>query len=67
MLENLFRHYRRWRDQQILLWKAVGMVLGWNAGRCQHVQVSGLVSVKWCNQGARDCLATTEVRRFLPE
>jgi len=32
--EHLFRHCRRWRDQQKALWKAVGKATGWKAVRC---------------------------------
>jgi len=65
--EHLFHHCSRWRDQQKALWKAVGMVTGWKAGRCRHVQVSELVSMEECDQAVVDFLAATEVGKFLPK
>ena len=47
--EHLFRHCSRWRVQQKALWKAVGKVTGWKAGRCRHVQVSELFSMEECD------------------
>jgi len=35
--EHLFRHCSRWKDQQEVLWKEVGKVTGWKAGRCRHM------------------------------
>jgi len=65
--EHLFRHYSRWRDQQNVLWKAVGKVKGWKAGRCRHVQVSELFSMEECDQAVVDFLAATEVGKFPPK
>ena len=48
--KHLFRHCSQWRDQQKMLWKAVGKVTGWKAGRCRHVQVSELLSMEECNE-----------------
>jgi hypothetical protein len=45
----------------------VGKVTDWNAGRCQHVQVSELFSIEECNQAMMDFLAATEVWKFSPK
>jgi len=47
--EHLFRHCSRWRHQQSALYKAIGKVKGWNAGRCGHVQVLEVSSLKQCD------------------
>jgi hypothetical protein len=65
--ELLFRHSRCWRDQQKALWKAVGKVRGWKAGRCRHVQISELISMEECDQAVVDFLAATEVGNFPPK
>jgi len=39
MREHVLLHRSGWRDQQIVLWKAVGKVTDWKPGRRQHVQV----------------------------
>jgi hypothetical protein len=65
--EHLFRHCSWWRDQQNVLWKAVGKVKGWKAGRCRHVQVSELFSMEECDQAVVDFLAATEVGKFPPK
>ena len=65
--EHLFRHCSRWRDQQKMLWKAVGKATGWKAGRCRHVQVSELFSRDECDQAVMDFLAATEVGKFPPK
>jgi len=62
--EDLFRHCSLWRDQQKVLWKAVGKVTGWKAGRCQHVQASELFSMEQCDQAVMNFLATTDVGKF---
>jgi hypothetical protein len=59
--EHLFRHCSWWRDQQKTLWKVLGKVTGWTAGRCRHVQVSELFSWDDCDQTVMDFLAATEV------
>jgi len=65
--EQLFLHRSQWRDQQNVLWKAVGKVKGWKAGRCLHVQVSELFSMDKCDQAVVDFLAATEVGKFPPK
>jgi len=65
--EHLFRHCRRWRDQQKVLWKAVRKVTGWKACRYRHVQVSELFSMEECDQAVVDFLAATEVGKFPPK
>ena len=65
--EHLFRHCSRWRDQQKALWKAVGKVTGWKAGRCRQMQVSELFSMEECDQAVVDFLASTEVGKFPPK
>jgi len=65
--EHLFCHCSRWRDQQKMLWKAVGKATGWKAGRCRHVQVSELFSRDECDQPVMDFLAATEVGKFPPK
>jgi hypothetical protein len=65
--EHLFRHCRRWRDQQKALWKAVRKVTGWTACRCRHVQVSELFSMEECDQAVVYFLAATEVGKFPPK
>jgi len=64
--DQLFRHCSRWRDLQQALWKAVGKVTGWKAGRCRHVQISELFSMEECNQAVMDLLTATEVGKFPP-
>jgi len=64
--EHLFRHCNRWKDQQRTLWKAVGKATGWRAGRCRHVQISEMFSMKKCDKAVLDFLATTEVGKFPP-
>ena len=49
------------------LWKAVGKVTGWKAGRCRHVQISELFSMEECDQAVVDFLAATEVGKFPPK
>jgi hypothetical protein len=66
-MEHLFRHCSQWRDPQKVLWKAVGKVKGWNAGRCRHVQISKLYSIEESDQAVVDFMAATEVGKFLPK
>ena len=47
-----------------MLWKAVGKVKGWKAGRCRHVQVSELFFMEQCDQAVVDFLAATQVVKF---
>jgi len=65
--EHHFPHCSLWRDQQKMLWKAVGKVTGWKAGRCRHVQISELLSRDECDQAVMDFLAATEVGKFPPK
>jgi hypothetical protein len=65
--EHLFRHCSRWRDQQKALWKVVGKVMGWKAGRCRHRQISELFSIEECDQAVMDFMAATEVGKFPPK
>jgi hypothetical protein len=67
MLEYLFPHSSRWREQQRTLWKKVGKATGWRAGRCRHVRVSELLSIKKCDQVVMDFLAATDVEKFPPK
>ena len=67
MWEHLFRHCSRWRDQQKVLWKAVGTVRGWKAGRCRHVQIAELFSMEECDQAVMDFLEATEIGKFPPK
>jgi len=67
MREHLFHHCSWWRDQQKVLWKAVGKVTGWKAGRCRHGQVSELFSMEEWDQAVVDFLAATEVGKFPPK
>jgi hypothetical protein len=62
MQEHLFCHCSWWKDQQSMLWKAVGKAKGWKAGRCRHVQVSELISMKECDQAVVDFLEAFEGR-----
>jgi hypothetical protein len=65
--EHLFRHCSRWKDQQKVLWTAVGNATGRKAGRCRDVQVSELFSMEQCDKVVMDFLATTEVGKFPPK
>jgi len=65
--EQLFRHYSWWRDQQKMLWKAVGKATGWKAGRCRHIQISELFSRDECDHAVMDVLAATEGGKFPPK
>jgi hypothetical protein len=62
--QHLFCHCSRWRDQQKTLRKRVGQATGWKAGRCQHVKISGLLTIEECDQAVMDFLAATEVGKF---
>jgi hypothetical protein len=42
----LFHHCRLWRKQYAVLQKTERKVMGWNAGRYRHVQVSELISME---------------------
>jgi hypothetical protein len=64
--EHVFRHCSRWRDQHNVLWKAVGKVTGWKAGRCRHAQISELFIMEECDQAVMDFLAATEVGKIPP-
>jgi hypothetical protein len=44
-----------------------GEATGWRAGRCQHVQVSELLSMEKCDKAVMDFLAATEVGKFPPK
>ena len=63
--EHLFRHCSRWNDQQNTLWKTVGQATGWNAGRCQHMQISELFTIEECDPAVTDILVACEVRMIL--
>ena len=53
--------------QQRELWKKVGMVTGWKAGRCRLAQVSELFAMQICDKAVMDFLAATDVRKFPPK
>jgi len=65
--EHLFLHCIRLRDQQQTVWKAVGKAMGWQAGRCRHVQISELFSMEECDQAVMDFLVDSEVGKFPPK
>jgi len=65
--EHLFNQCSWWREQQKALWKAVGKVTEWKAGRCRHVQVSEQFSIEGCDQAVVDFLAATAVGKFPPK
>jgi hypothetical protein len=65
--EDLFRHCSRLKDQQMTLWKTLGKATGWKAGRCRHVQISGLFSMEKCDQAVMDFLAATDMGKFPPK
>jgi len=65
--EQLFCHCSRWKDQQTELGKAVGMAMGWKAGRRRHVQISELFSMERCDQAVMDFLAATDIGKFPPK
>jgi len=67
MREHLVRCCSWWRDQQKMLWKAVGKATGWNAGRCRHVQISEMYSRDECNQAMMYLLGVTEEGKFGPK
>jgi len=52
--------------QQRELWKKVGMVTGWKAGRCRRAQVSELISMEICDKAVMDFLGATDVGKFPP-
>jgi len=64
---HLFRHCIRWRDQPKELWKTVGKVMRWKAGRCRHVQIAELFPIEEGNQAVLDFLAATEVGKSPPK
>jgi len=61
---HLFRHCKKWKNEQRELWKVVGQETGWKAGRCRHVQILELFSLEMCDQAVMDLLAATEVGKF---
>jgi len=65
--EHLSHHCSLWKDQQTEIWKAVRMATGWKAGRCRHVQIAELFSMKGCDQAVIDFLAATYVEKFPPK
>jgi hypothetical protein len=67
MREHLFQHCSWWKDQQEVLWKAVGKATGWKAGRCRRVQTSELFSMEKCHQAVMVFLAATDVGKFPPK
>jgi hypothetical protein len=62
--EHLFRYYKKRRNEQHELWKAVGRETGWKAGRCRHVQILELLSLEMCDRAVMGFLAATEVGKF---
>ena len=62
--EHLFYHCSRWKVQQKVLWKAVGKATEWKAGRCRHVHVSELFSVKKCDQVVMVFMAATDIGKY---
>jgi len=64
MREHIFHYCSQWRDHQRVQWKAVGKVMGWKAGRCQHMQISELFTIEEYDQLVMDFLAATEVGKF---
>ena len=38
--------------------------MGWNAGRCRHMQIAELVSVEACDQAVMDFLVATDIGTF---
>jgi len=67
MREHLFRLCSQWKDQQKMLGKQVGKVTEWRAGRCQHVQVSELLSMETCDMMVMDFLMATDIGKFPPK
>jgi len=63
--EHLFRHCSQWIYHHKTLWKTVGKATGWKAGRCRHVQISGLFSMELCDQAVMDLLGAADVGKFL--
>jgi len=63
--EHLFHHCSRWRFQDAMLWKKVGIATGWRACRCRHVQVSKLLSMEQCDSAVIQFLITTDIGKFL--
>jgi hypothetical protein len=60
--EHLFCYCKRWKNEQRELWRAVGRVTGWKAGKCRHLQISELFSMEI--QAVIDFLAATEIGKF---
>ena len=65
--EHLFRHCSRLKDQQTMLWKQLGNVTRWRAGRCWHTQISQLLSMEIGDKVVMDFLVATEVGKFPPK
>jgi hypothetical protein len=65
--EHHFPYCSQWTDQDKVLLKAVGKVMGWKAGRCQHVQISELLSRHECGQAMVDFLVASEVGMLPPK
>jgi hypothetical protein len=53
-----------WKNEQRELWKAVRRATDRKPGRCRHVQIPELFSLKMCNEAVMDFLAATEVEKF---
>jgi len=64
---NLFHHCSRWRDHRNELYKEVGKVTVWKAGRCRHVQISELLSREECDHVVMGFLAAIEVAKVPPK
>jgi hypothetical protein len=64
--EHLFRHWSQWQGQQKMHCKEVGKVTGWRADRCQHVQVSELLSMENCDKAVMEFQAATDIGKFPP-
>ena len=67
MQKYLVRLCSRRRDQQMTLWKMVGIATGWKAGWCSHVQSAKLFSITECDQAVMDFLTATDIGQFPPK
>ena len=65
--EHLFRHCRRWKEEQQELWREVGKAMGWKVSRCRNIQISELFSMETCDQAVMDFLAATDIGKFPPK
>jgi hypothetical protein len=62
--EYLLHHSSRWKDQENVLWKVVGKLTGWKAGRCRHMQVPERLPTELCVLVVIHFLEAADIGKF---